>query len=60
MDNTIGDYSIPAITESQILDVFPYFSWEEENWNNLIPQQPLKLRKRRNWKRQSFSNLQPF
>ncbi len=31
MDNTMGDYSIPAITESPIVDVFPYFSGEEEN-----------------------------
>ncbi|MDT0678103.1 DUF4494 domain-containing protein [Autumnicola musiva] len=30
MENTMGDYSIPAITESPILDVFPYFSEEEE------------------------------
>jgi hypothetical protein len=25
----MGDYSIPAISESPILDVFPYFSGEE-------------------------------
>lgn len=31
MDNTMGDYSIPAITESPILDVFPYFSGEEDH-----------------------------
>ncbi len=30
MENTMGDYSIPSITESPILDVFPYFSGEEE------------------------------
>jgi len=30
MQNTMGDYSIPAITESPILDVFPYFTGEEE------------------------------
>lgn len=30
MDNTMGDYSIPAISESPIVDVFPYFSGEEE------------------------------
>lgn len=30
MQSTTGDYSIPAITESPILDVFPYFSDEEE------------------------------
>lgn len=30
MDTTMGDYSIPSITESPILDVFPYFTGEEE------------------------------
>lgn len=30
MADTMGDYSIPAITESPILDVFPYFTGEEE------------------------------
>lgn len=30
MESTMGDYSIPAITESPILDVFPYFTGEEE------------------------------
>ena len=30
MENTMGDYTIPSITESAILDVFPYFSGEEE------------------------------
>ncbi|MBZ9786409.1 DUF4494 domain-containing protein [Psychroflexus sp. CAK57W] len=30
MEETMGDYSIPSITESLILDVFPYFSGEEE------------------------------
>jgi hypothetical protein len=29
MKTTMGDYSIPAISESPILDVFPYFSGEE-------------------------------
>lgn len=29
MKNTMGDYSIPAIAESPIMDVFPYFSGEE-------------------------------
>jgi hypothetical protein len=29
MENTMGDYSIPSITESPILDVFPYFGGEE-------------------------------
>ena len=30
METTMGDYSIPSITESPILDVFPYFTGEEE------------------------------
>lgn len=30
MQNTMGDYTIPAIMESPILDVFPYFKGEEE------------------------------
>src|SRR5690606_24784745 len=30
MQNTMGDYTIPSITESPILDVFPYFGGEEE------------------------------
>lgn len=29
MKGTMGDYTIPAISESPILDVFPYFSGEE-------------------------------
>ena len=30
MEETMGDYNIPSITESPILDVFPYFTGEEE------------------------------
>lgn len=30
MQNTMGEYSIPAISESPIVDVFPFFSGEEE------------------------------
>jgi len=30
LQETMGDYSIPAITESPILDVFPYFGDDEE------------------------------
>lgn len=30
MQNTMGDYSIPAISESAIVDVFPYFDGNEE------------------------------
>lgn len=31
MKNTMGDYSIPAIAESAIVDVFPYFSGEADD-----------------------------
>lgn len=31
MKDTMGDYTIPAITESPIMDVFPYFSGEEDD-----------------------------
>lgn len=30
LEGTMGDYTIPAITESPIMDVFPYFTGEEE------------------------------
>ncbi|WP_405382251.1 DUF4494 domain-containing protein [Maribacter sp. LLG6340-A2] len=30
MKDTMGDYTIPAIIESPIMDVFPYFSGEED------------------------------
>lgn len=30
MKGTMGDYNIPAISESPIMDVFPYFGGEEE------------------------------
>ncbi len=30
MKDTMGDYTIPAISESPIMDVFPYFNGEEE------------------------------
>ena len=30
MAQTMGEYTIPSITESPILDVFPYFTGEEE------------------------------
>ena len=29
MRDTMGDYTIPAISESPVMDVFPYFSGEE-------------------------------
>ncbi len=31
MKNTMGDYTIPAIAESPIMDVFPYFSGDEKD-----------------------------
>ncbi|UNY98063.1 DUF4494 domain-containing protein [Zhouia spongiae] len=33
MKETMSDYSIPSIAESPILDVFPYFTGEEEQLN---------------------------
>lgn len=35
MKGTMGDYTIPAITESPIMDVFPYFSGEEDELERL-------------------------
>jgi len=35
MKNTMGDYTIPAISESAIADVFPYFSGEEGDTEKL-------------------------
>ena len=35
LQSTMGEYSIPAITESHILDVFPYFSGEEDELKNI-------------------------
>jgi hypothetical protein len=29
MKDTLGEYTIPAISESPIMDVFPYFSGDE-------------------------------
>ncbi|WP_444647602.1 DUF4494 domain-containing protein [Flavobacterium columnare] len=46
MKNTMGDYTIPAISESPILDVFPYFSGDEndleavERFNKLKASKP--------------------
>ena len=31
MKDTMGEYSIPAISESPIIDVFPYFTGEEDD-----------------------------
>ena len=30
MKGTMGEYNVPSITESPIMDVFPYFTGEEE------------------------------
>ncbi len=35
MKDTMGDYTIPAISESPIMDVFPYFSGEEDDMGRL-------------------------
>jgi hypothetical protein len=35
MKNTMGDYTIPAIAESPIMDVFPYFIGEEGSLEQL-------------------------
>lgn len=35
MKNTMGDYTITAISESPIMDVFPYFSGDEGEIENL-------------------------
>ncbi len=43
MEETMEDYSIPSITESPILDVFPYFTGEEkqlEKFNVLDADEP--------------------
>jgi len=35
LEDTMGEYTIPAIAESPIMDVFPYFSGEEEETKRL-------------------------
>jgi hypothetical protein len=45
MKDTMGDYSIPAITESPIMDVFPYFSGEEDKLEQLEKFNALKASK---------------
>ncbi|WP_420573485.1 DUF4494 domain-containing protein [Kordia sp.] len=35
MKDTMAEYTIPAISESPIMDVFPYFTGEEENTKHL-------------------------
>tara|TARA_R110000868_G_scaffold121097_6_gene321367 strand:+ start:2238 stop:2801 length:564 start_codon:yes stop_codon:yes gene_type:complete len=45
MKGTMGDYSIPAISESPIMDVFPYFSGEEGELEQLERFNALKASK---------------
>ncbi len=53
MADTMGDYTIPSITESPILDVFPYLTGEEEQLEKfnvletaeLVEQENYELRK---------------
>jgi hypothetical protein len=45
MKNTMGDYTIPAISESPIMDVFPYFSGEEGDIEQLEKFNSLKASK---------------
>ncbi|MEP0478612.1 MAG: DUF4494 domain-containing protein, partial [Nonlabens sp.] len=35
MADTMGEYTIPAISESPIMDVFPYFTGEEDDMERL-------------------------
>lgn len=45
MKGTMGDYTIPAISESPIMDVFPYFSGEEGELEQLEKFNALKASK---------------
>lgn len=45
MKNTMGDYTIPAISESPIMDVFPYFSGKEDSLERLEKFNTLKVSK---------------
>ncbi|KGO87881.1 DUF4494 domain-containing protein [Flavobacterium suncheonense] len=45
MKNTMGDYTIPAISESPIMDVFPYFSGEEDGLEQIEKFNALKASK---------------
>jgi len=45
MKGTMGDYTIPAISESPIMDVFPYFSGEEGETEQLEKFNALKASK---------------
>ena len=45
MKNTMGDYTIPAISESPIMDVFPYFSGDEDDLEQVEKFNALKASK---------------
>ena len=45
MKTTMGEYTIPAISESPIMDVFPYFSGEEEDLEKIEKFNALKASK---------------
>lgn len=45
MKNTMGDYTIPAISESPIMDVFPYFSGDEDDLDKIEKFNELKASK---------------
>jgi hypothetical protein len=45
MKGTMGDYTVPAISESPIMDVFPYFSGEEGELEQLERFNALKASK---------------
>ncbi|MFK7049969.1 MULTISPECIES: DUF4494 domain-containing protein [Flavobacterium] len=45
MRNTMGDYTIPAISESPIIDVFPYFSGDENDLEEIEKFNKLKASK---------------
>lgn len=45
MKNTMGDYTIPAISESPIMDVFPYFSGDEDDLEQIEKFNALKASK---------------
>nr|WP_294935281.1 DUF4494 domain-containing protein [uncultured Flavobacterium sp.] len=45
MKNTMGEYTVPAISESPIMDVFPYFSGEEDRSEQLEKFNTLKASK---------------
>jgi hypothetical protein len=48
MKGTMGDYTIPAISESPIMDVFPYFSGDEDELEQMEKFNALKASKPEN------------